>query len=347
MARFTQEELKQIYNTDIFSVAVSLGFEFGTKDSSWTKVKDHGGLYINNSGKGFYCHSRGFGGNVVDFVKEFGGARTFSEAANIILGERDSVRNADLDFSKLLAKKIPDNERVFEKPDIDTENGKRVFAYLIKTRKIDAEIVTECFKRKIIFAARSEVNGKTFTYAAFAGYDPKGEMRHCFLRSVYTNSSFKQDCIGSDKNYPFKILGSSNKVYVFEAAIDAVSHASMSKAKGQNWREDTRMALAGTSNKALETFLKENNRIKEIVFCLDNDMELEGSGEWNIGQTAARKYAKEYKALGYKTYIQKPFCKDFNEDLTEGMSLSDEAEYAAGDELGCDLEQEDSFELEM
>lgn len=96
-----------------------------------------------------------------------------------------------------------------------------------------------------------------------------------------------------------------------------MSHATLAKLKGQDWKADHRISLGCLSDLALERFLQ-HHRINEIIFCLDNDHNAtfrDGSPAPNWGQEAAVKFAHKYKGLGYQTSIQTPQRKDFNEDL--------------------------------
>ena len=74
----------------------------------------------------------------------------------------------------------------------------------------------------------------------------------------------------------------SDKVHVFESAIDLLSYATMQKLDGKEWRTEHLLSLAGVYQPAKEIekskvpaaltrFLKEHSEVKEIVLHLDND----------------------------------------------------------------------------
>ena len=115
---------------------------------------------------------------------------------------------------------------------------RRVFAYLTKTRKIDPEIVQTMMKQAKVYQSRQEIGGKVRRNCAFVGYDSKGTPRYCALRGPSAGSSFRQDMENSDKTYGFLMEGKSNRVYEFEAPIDAMSHATLYKLV---WRPYTLM----------------------------------------------------------------------------------------------------------
>lgn len=136
--------------------------------------------------------------------------------------------------------------------------------------------------------------------------------------------TFKGEVSGSDKNYCFTMEGKGDSLTVYEAAIDAISHASMFKHNGLGWKKEHRLALGCLSDNSLEGYLKHHPEIKNITFALDNDFEAKfsnGSPEPNWGQQAAEKLVEKYMQLGYTTNIDKPIAKDWNEDLLDMYML--------------------------
>lgn len=202
-------------------------------------------------------------------------------------------------------------------PPRDTDD-RRVFAYLTKTRKIDPEIVQTMMKQAKVYQSRQEIGGKVCRNCAFVGYDSKGTPRYCALRGPSADSSFRQDMENSDKTYGFLMEGKSNRVYEFEAPIDAMSHATLYKLRGYDWRKDYRISEGCLSDRALKRFLEEHPKVNEIVFCYDNDVDgkLADGTPHNHGQVRAEEAKKHYQSLGYKVAIQTPTEKDFNKVLT-------------------------------
>lgn len=142
------------------------------------------------------------------------------------------------------------------------------------------------------------------------------------------NKYYPQNIEGSTKDYSFYVSavpGSYGydpaKIYVFEAPIDLLSHGalmqlSMKKqcaAVGMSemyrsdcWLGINRVSLSGCSDIALKQRLSDDPRIKQIVFCLDND---------ERGRQATEKLMSDYSA----NYIVKvsipPYGKDWNDTL--------------------------------
>jgi hypothetical protein len=101
----------------------------------------------------------------------------------------------------------------------------------------------------------------------------------------------------------------SGLLYIFESPIDAMSHASLENALTGDknaWRRDNRLSLAGTSDAALPKYLETHPHIMELVLCLDNDPP---------GREASVVIARKYAEKGYRTRIELPRSKDYNEDL--------------------------------
>ena len=267
---FTEEQMRQIYNTNIIDFAVRNGFEIEKSDKATVHVKHNGGLYLFKHGRGYYSFTEERGGDIVEFAMNYLGLKK-REAMEQILGCRAYERTA--------------------------------------------HVVSPQAK---VYQSRQEIGGKVRRNCAFVGYDSKGTPRYCALRGPSAGSSFRQDMENSDKTYGFLMEGKSNRVYEFEAPIDAMSHATLYKLRGYDWRKDYRISEGCLSDRALKRFLEEHPKVNEIVFCYDNDVDgkLADGTPHNHGQVRAGEAKKHYQSLGYKVAIQTPTEKDFNKVLT-------------------------------
>lgn len=308
---FTQEQMKQVFDTNLIDFAVQNGFEIEKGDQNAVHVKHYGGLFLFRHGRGYMCFANESKGNIIDFVKEFMGVVDFKSAVETILGCR--AYEQTVHFVPSIEKKLrgdlilPPKAKKFD----------RTIAYLTQTRCIDKEIVYTMINEGKVYQAITEKNGLFFQNCAFVGFDEGGNPRYCALRSPSTDSSFRQDVENSDKTFGFSMEGKSNRVYEFEAPIDAMSHASLCKLNNIDWKEDHRVAEGCLSDKALYRYLERYPEIDEIVFCYDNDKDgkLPDGTLHNHGQIRAEIAAKNLTNSGYKTFIQTPNAKDFNEDL--------------------------------
>ena len=137
----------------------------------------------------------------------------------------------------------------------------------------------------------------------FKGNDKNGITRFASMRGT-DGSSFKCDVAGNDKNYGFNIWNDrSGSLYVFEAAIDLMSFASL-----YGDYESNKLALGMLHDAPLATFLKEHTQVKNIYFCLDRD---------GPGRKASDALCQKYYGLGFEAEDcppPEPF-KDYNEWL--------------------------------
>lgn len=106
---------------------------------------------------------------------------------------------------------------------------------------------------------------------------------------------------------------------VFEAPIDALSHATLQKLQGWQWN-GYRLSLGGTSAVALVAFLERHPEITRIVLYLDND---------RAGITNARKIKALLKSDSrfskIKVSINPPReGKDYNEKLLDTIQKNHE-----------------------
>lgn len=99
------------------------------------------------------------------------------------------------------------------------------------------------------------------------------------------------------------MTGRSQRVYEFEAPIDAMSHATLCKMQGIDWRKDYRVSEGCLSSRALRHFLEHHPEIKEIVLCYDNDVDgkLADGTPHNHGQVRAEeeKGILKHRGIGY------------------------------------------------
>lgn len=137
--------------------------------------------------------------------------------------------------------------------------------------------------------------------------DKEDKVKFACMRSTVKDSKFRQDIKNSSKEFGFKTVGKSDKLFVFEAPIDLLSHATISKIQGKDWKNDNRVSLGGLSDKALARFLDDYNHVKEIVLFLDND---------KVGLETAKKITEKYEN-DYKVSVFTSKEKDLNETLVK------------------------------
>lgn len=176
------------------------------------------------------------------------------------------------------------------------EDSKRVYAYLTKTRGLDPKLVKALLKSGHLYESKGTHN------VVFLGTDYRGNIVSSYERGTMSDKRFTRDTEGSDKRYRFRITApEAEKVNVFEAEIDLLSHITINGIRDENY-----IALGGTSDTALMAFLDARPDVHEVNICLDNDA---------AGEKAYLKIADSLKNEGYIVTRQRPVYKDFNEDL--------------------------------
>ena len=271
-------------------------------------TREHDSLKISN-GK-WYWWSRGFGGvSALDYlikVKDY----SFVEAVQTITGQCGDWKPPSPAPKK-------DEPKVLLLPP-KNKNSDRVLQYLFG-RGIDYPLIQDCIADGTIFESADYHN------AVFVGKDESGTPKYAACRSTL-GSSFKQDALGSDKRYSFRLLSREpcESVHLFEAAIDLLSYATYLKCEGKDYKAENLLSLSGVYQPkkelseskipiALTTFLQANPQIKTIFLHLDND---------KTGRlcTAALKELlhKDYKIVD----VPPPVGKDFNDFLMSYLGIA-------------------------
>ena len=285
--RFTQEQLEQANQVDLAELLRRQGEKLRKEGivQRWLRY-DSTVIYGNK----WYRHSKEIGGGPIQFMKEFYDME-FADAVQYLLGGQGGLSFA------------PSKGKEYIKPELHppafSKNMRRTFAYLIKTRNLDPEIVQYFVREKKILETEPYHN------VAFAGYDSEGKLRQLHLRSTQPGNKFYQDVDGSDKHFYFRHIGTDNSVYVFEAPIDMLSFITMHK---ENWQQHSYACLGGVAIDALENVLETAPQTNQVYLCLDND---------KAGDTATERISKELDEKCVPWQRLCPDQKDWNEDLQQ------------------------------
>lgn len=160
----------------------------------------------------------------------------------------------------------------------------------------------------------------------FIGYDENNVPQYANMRGTNSEHPFKQDVIGSNKEYAFKMNENLNTdtVYVFEAPIDAISYASIIKMGGGDWKELSYLSLGGLTDNALDTYLSSHNNIKNIMFCIDNDAaaDIAANGKTDRYGKHQPGLLENYRNRGYHIERILSAQKDWNEELLSLLHMN-------------------------
>ena len=315
---YTSEERQDALCVSLCAIASNLGFT-PIRSGKHYSLKEMDSLIIYNdktwnrwSGKGNIT-----GGTQIDFLMAFGGLDTPQRAIKWLLDFRGTSPN--ISYAKNV---FSDVDRVKERGCDMTlppknVNYKRLYAYLIQTRGLSPEVVSDFVHRKLIYEDAVHHN------IVYCGYDPQGKIRYAGLRGTADlyGKKFKMDVLGNDKNYGVNIVNkNSHSLLVFESVIDCMSYIDMYKDN-----ESNKLVLGMVEDNPLVQFLKDYDHIDTIHFCLDNDEAAHKAlyGQKNAeGNMTSIGLVKKYESLGFITdVIVPPSGKDFNEALLNQKKL--------------------------
>lgn len=284
---FTDQQKEKAAGVDLAAFLESRGEKLIRSGRDMRLARDHS---VTIRGNSWFDHAQQKGGGPISFVRQFYDM-DYPSAVNLLIGGGGVVYPAA-------------KERVQEPPKdfvLPPANGdaRRVFAYLVKHRKIAPEVVSHFVRAGLLYEDTEYHN------AVFVGTDEQGVPRHAHKRS--TNSFGKAFCLnveGCSPQYSFHYLGGDGSLFVFEAPIDLLSYITLYP---ERWREHNYVACCGTSFIPVEKMLDRMPQVEEVFLCLDNDV---------AGHTASKRMAD--LLIDKKIFCQRliPSEKDWNEVLT-------------------------------
>lgn len=266
-------------------------------------TREHDSLKISN-GKWMWW-SQGFGGfTALQYLMKVE-EKSLPEAVSLILGDANLNRHTMKKMAEPLQPKVLNLPKA-------ADNNKRLYAYLIKERGIDPEIVKYFVNHNFIYESLQHHN------AVFIGYDNDNMPKYACWRGL-NRKRFMGDCSGSSKEYSFRYIGDKDNttIHIFECAIDLLSYATLLKDMDVDWTKFNLISLAGVyqSKKniansklpiAIQMYLDEHKYTSNIYLHLDNDKA--GRGATTIFKT---KLGSVYKVIDNPV----PLGKDVNDFL--------------------------------
>ena len=243
---FTTEQKERAASVDLEEFLRRRGEKLITSGRDKRLASDHS---ITIRGCEWFDHATEQGGRAISFVKQFYGL-SYPDAMSLLLGD-------DLGGSYPAAEeKEPEPAKPFVLPP-QSESMRRVYAYLLKQRCIDREILNAFVRKKLVYESceRSRDGTKEYHNAVFVGFDEHGVSRHGHKRGLYTmGQSYRGNIEGSDPKHSFHYLGGDDTLYVFEAPIDLLSYLSLFT---EGWQEHNYVACCGTSSIPVTEMLRQ------------------------------------------------------------------------------------------
>ena len=285
---FTEEQKNRAASVNLEEFLRMRGEKLTRSGGEKRMASDHS---VTIRGSEWYDHATEKGGGPISFVRDFYGL-SYPEAVSLLL---DGEQGVEYPMAKQKEEAPP---KPFELPPVNGD-CRRVYAYLLKQRHIDREVVSHFVKAGLLYEDAKYHN------CVFVGTDENGAPRHAHKRSTNSQGkSFRMTVEGSDFRYAFNWPGSSNQLMVFEAPIDMLSF--ISKFHDSAWARHSYVALCGTSSQPMLGMLERYPQIDTVHFALDNDQ---------AGQLAMRRLAALAREKGLTVNALVPVLKDWNEDL--------------------------------
>ena len=285
---FTEEQKRQANRVNLVEFLRFKGEPLTRSGRELRMERNHS---VTVHGNEWYDHAAEKGGGPVSFLKEFYGMN-YQQAVLTLLNEDISQLCSQVDTPQ------EKKQKPFALPPAN-ENNRRVFAYLLKHRHLDRDVLTTFIRLGLIYEDQKYHN------AVFVGRDKDGTARHAHKRSTNSQGKpFRMTVKGSDFRYAFNWSGASEHLLVFEAPIDLLSFISMYH--DSDWARHSYVALCGTSSQPLLGMLERCPQIQTVHLCLDNDQ---------AGQLATKRLAKVVREKGLKVDAFVPVLKDWNQDL--------------------------------
>ncbi len=305
---YSPEERQEALNVSLTAVASAMGYT-PVRQGRHYSLKEMDSLVIYNDRSWRRWSDKGNinGGTQIDFLMEFGSVPNAVMAIKELL----NFKGRDITASAPAIAEIYEEKTHNLVLPPKNKDYRRAFAYLIKTRGLSQEVVSEFIHQKLIYEDAVHHN------LVFLGYDPNGEIKYAGLRGtadIY-GKKFKMDVPGNDKNYGVNIVRKDSGIlYVFESVIDCMSYIDMFGDHSNNM-----LVLGMVEDNPLEQFLKDYSHIYNIKFCLDNDeagrIALNGRKDEH-GNTTKVGLIEKYEARGFEVDVMiPPIGKDWNESL--------------------------------
>ena len=316
-----QALVKEAKETDLLAYLLTYEPNMVTKEGGVYKHRMHDSLVYMNRGGYWYWYSRGRVVNALDYMTdpELGGM-SFTDAVAALT--KGIIRSDGYKEKLIEIRQVERQPKEFKLP-YPRKYATRLSDYLSE-RGIHLKVIQRCQRLGIVYETMHYGSREAFEKkegvlcAVFVGYEGGGKERYARFaqkRSMEGGEVVKRDVAGSDKRfsfvYPPKEAGSKT-VAVFEAPIDALSHASLQEMDRWKWN-GWRLSLSGTSPVALISFLVRHPEIKKVDLYLDND-QAGILGAENI--KTALKENNRFSSISVRIHSVRG-GKDYNEALTQ------------------------------
>lgn len=240
--------------------AHQMGFTVQSVGSYYT-LQEHDSVRIDPRKNRFVQNSTGINGSIIDFVMHFENL----DKATAIDKLAKHINASPLPPAQV--KSVTPAQSTEKQPLVLPEKAKsmkNIFAYLINTRKIDSQVVSQWVKNGNLYQ-------DTHNNCVFVTYDNYGKPNFASQRGTNTNKPFRADVIGSNYDTCHFINNNAPNLIVGEAVIDIMSVQTILKSKGRDLNNYNYLSTNGTTKThAVINALKSSNTEK-VILATDND----------------------------------------------------------------------------
>lgn len=302
MPRVTEEQVRSAKALDLLSYLRLYEPDKLVRKGNDYYTKDHDSLIISPNGL-WHWKSRNIGGKTaLQYLIKVRGMDFVS--AVLMLCNGTPAQNMEINPSEKKTEKKP-----FALPAVH-HNNDMVIGYL-RRRGLSDAVIHYCIQKGLVYESKEYHNA---VFVGFDGDTPK----YAALRGTWQHMSnpFKGEVFGSDKRFSFSVPTetASGKLVVSESAMDALSVATLRGDIGQVHYLSIGGAYAPKKHTdtvklpmALEQYLKDHPKIREVELCLDND---------SVGVGASFFIMNKLMGMGYAVSSSPPERgKDWNEYL--------------------------------
>lgn len=313
---FSKDDIMRASQTDLEDFLRRRGETLKRSGSEWQW--GDGSSKVTVRGNEWFHQYQREGGDAIAFVRRWYNL-DFPEAVTFLLQEQGLAVPNPGDTPKQKEKKP------FVLPEAHSDM-RRVYAYLLKVRFIDREVISFFAHQGMLY------EDAKFHNAVFVGFDEHGVARHAHKRGTCSESGYKGNVTGSLPEHSFHHIGRaspagssrskssleqnlsvscpSNRLYVFEAPIDLLSYITLHP---ERWQEHSYVALCCAGLQAAIYQARQNPHIREVVVCTDHD---------EAGIEAYHRIKDELTGIGAYTVRQELASnKDWNEDIKDRHGL--------------------------
>lgn len=274
MPGVSKEQIRQARNADLFAYLERYESGVLKRDGMNYRHREHDSLvYVTSKGY-WYWNSRGKSINALDYLTEIRGYSLVDAVNRLTNGEIPAVQPYKPPAQDYRSGSSPP-KKSFYLP-WPKKCATSYISYLQK-RGISLAVIKRCSRLGILYEGtykKKEPDGnvKYIPVCVFVGKDDNGKPKFACMRGIDVN--LRKDAYGSDKEYSFCYppqRSGSRQLAVFEAPIDALSHATLQEIEGWKW-DGYRLSLGGTSYVALIAFLQRHPEICRVTLHMDSDL---------------------------------------------------------------------------